>query len=386
MAKKGLTQHPERYSKEIKTNQWKVQAGPSVKPLLLPIGKEVGDLKPLISADGIIVELFLSGASNSVYLVSPKTLQDIKDSDNPHYTSGDSGKVMGAQIGKSIPVIKLDSSMLETISLKQLDNSTKSGVKDAVYLFEGEQTDGVPNKLLKQIDYTLLQDAKREDDSFELWNIELQGNYSIEKLVVETAQSGSKVDLDRLAKLLTGVNERLAILRDDFNVIKDVYYNGKVPEGTKGWNTITKPAGDNGEDVSPTEGEQVVFKYAEIISVEPTPTDFAQQTADEATIFAEKLAMQAQANSSNVKQYRFVKETNLQTETLPIYKDKVVRRNRLFAGDTANGIVKRVREGATFWAERLTDSLDGTPWLAVYDDNRTILIGYALQSSRVIEI
>lgn len=270
MAEKKLIQNPQRYSKGEGT--WKISASPKIKPLELPIGEEIGELKPLIKADGIIIKLTVGDPNTTTYLVSPQTLQDIQDSNHPHYTSGDSGKVKGAQMGKSIPVITLDASRLDELALQQDGENDKAGVRDATYIFEGEEIDGVPKLLIDQINYTLVPKDKRAEDTFELWNIQLAGDYSIERLVVETAQSGSKVDLEKLAKLMSGVNERVQILRDDFNIIKDVYYNGKIPPNSS-FTTITKLVED---DTTPDaekgiQDEQVVFKFGGTTAVQSTP-------------------------------------------------------------------------------------------------------------------
>jgi hypothetical protein len=270
MAKKELVQHSERYSKEV--DNWVISASPKIEPLRLPIGVEVGDLKPLIQADGIIVKLVVADPTEIDYLISPQTLQDIKDSNNPHYTSGDSGKVKGAQMGKSIPIVSLDARGLSELAAQQDLENDKAGVRDATYIFEGDVSAGVvPNLLLEQINYTLLQSGKRPVDNFDLWNIQLAGDYSIEKLVVETAQSGSKVDLDKLAKLMSGVNERVQILRDDFNIIKDVYYNGKIPPNS-GWTNVSKLAEDDTKPNPEAKGddEQVVFKFGGVSQVQAT--------------------------------------------------------------------------------------------------------------------
>jgi hypothetical protein len=67
--------------------------------------------------------------------------------------------------------------------------------------------------------------------------------------------------LDKLAKLMQGVDSRLQYLREDFNTIKDVFYNGKIPEPNLGWTNVTKlakSATELDEDLNKVE-HQVVF-------------------------------------------------------------------------------------------------------------------------------
>lgn len=270
MAKKELIQNPQRYSKGV--DNWVISASPDVQPLLLPIGVEIPNLKPVLEADGIIVRVKTIDPVSDVYLISPQTLQDIKDSNHPHYTSADNGKVNGAQIGKTIPIVSVDATTLDGIASAQEEGNRKAGVKEALYIFEGDIVDGLPVGLVKQINWTLNTSFPKPADTFQVWDLDLKADYSIDALIIETAQSGGKIDTDKLQKLIEGVNERLRGLRSDFNMIVDVYENGKQPAAT-GYSEITKVAlpptetGTTEDDVK----TQVVIKYSELGEILPTP-------------------------------------------------------------------------------------------------------------------
>jgi len=270
MAKKELIQNPQRYSKTA--DNWVISASPSVQPLLLPIGVEIGNLKPLLVAGGIIVRVKTVDPVSDVYLISPQTLQDIKDSNHPHYTSADNGKVLGAQMGKTIPIVSIDVTRLADIAGAQDEGNRKAGVKEAEYIFEGDTVDGLPVGLIKQINWTLFNGFPKPSDTFQVWDLDLKADYSIEALVIETSQLGGKIDTEKLQKLIEGVNERLKGLRSDFNMIVDVYENGKQPAAT-GYSEITKVAlpptetGTTEDDVR----TQVVIKYSELGEILPTP-------------------------------------------------------------------------------------------------------------------
>lgn len=270
MAKKELIQNPQRYSKG--PTDWVISASPDVKPLLLPIGVEIEGLRPVLEAEGIIVKVKTPDPDLDMYLISPITLQDIKDSNHPHYTSANNGRVQGAQMGKSIPIISIDSTRLDGIAEAQSAGNRKAGVKGLEYIFDGETIDGLPLGLLKQINWTLTTTGEKPADTFQVWDLDLKADYSIEKLVVETAQSGGKIDIDKLKALMEGVNERLRGLRSDFNMIVEVYENGKQPASI-GYSEITKVAqsptetGTTDDDVQ----AQVVIKYSQLGDVLPTP-------------------------------------------------------------------------------------------------------------------
>ena len=382
MAKKNLIQHPERYSKE--EGVWKISASTGIKPLILPVGVEVGDLKPLIQADGIIVKLI--GEGGDLFLISPQTLNDIRVSNHPHYTSGDSGKVKGAQMGKSIPVVTLDIKGLAGLSNQQDTANSKAGIKDAQYIFEGEEIDGVPKLLLEQINYTLTTVGVRPADTFDLWNIQLRGNYSIEKLVIETTQNGSKVDLDKLAKLMKGVDSRVKLLREDFNTVKDIFYNGRIPDPNLGWSTVTKlakSATDLDEDANKVE-HQVVFKYAETVDLQPSDNVVGTTTNP----FTPTGNLYTPGTSTaDIKRYEFTRKRNLITESWPVIK----------AIDNGS-VVSSIGEGDKFWGvyslqrSEVNFTHRGKSWrvgdelIAVYDENKTTIIGYTPVGDRIVQV
>ena len=108
---KTILQNADRYSKQ--GGSWVISASNDITPIYLPIGVPLTNLKPLIQADGIIVKV------NEDYLCSPITLNLINDSNNPHYDIVQNGTLMvkdkEIMIGKTIKIIELDISRLETI-------------------------------------------------------------------------------------------------------------------------------------------------------------------------------------------------------------------------------------------------------------------------------
>ena len=382
MAKKKLIQHPERYSKDGEV--WKISASERIPPLTLPVGVEVGDLKPLIAADGIIVKLI--GENGDLFLISPQTLQDIKDSNHLHYTSGDSGRVKGAQMGKTIPIITLNIKGLTGLANQQDTANSKAGVKDAQYIFEGEELGGIPKLLLEQINYTLTKGGVRPADSYDLWNIQLRGNYSIDKLVIETTQDGSKVNLDKLAKLMSGVDSRIKLLREDFNTIKDVFYNGKIPDPNLGWSTITKLAKsptELDEDLNKVE-HQVVFKYSEMVELQPSDNVVGSTPV---RITGTDSANTTTTNSPDIKRWEYTRKRNLISEYWPVIKgtDNGAVVSSLGEGDRFWGVYSQQRSGVNF-------SHKGKSWrvgdelIAVYDENKTTIVGYTPVGDRIVQM
>jgi len=227
MANKPINQNSERYSK--KAGNWVISASPNIKPIELPIGLALQNLKPLIQANGIIIKV------GEDYLCSTTTLNEIKESNNPHYDIVQNGEIMvkgkEVSIGKTIKIIELDISRLQSIGELQDTKGIKAGVSSVEYTYEGNKTDGISNNLIKQIDYTLNQDIVRGVDTYTLYQLKLAPNeaYSLDALKIVLQPQNELLDMAKLKVFIQGVKERLTLLRKDFNMIKKMFFDGEIP-------------------------------------------------------------------------------------------------------------------------------------------------------------
>ena len=221
-----ISQNPDRYSVNPQRTQWQISASPSIPPLVFQFGQSLPNLKPVLEVDGIIVRL---GEWN---LVSPKTLSDIQSSLNPHYDSVPNGKVLGRDMGKSVPVITLDLTPLKTIGESREISNRIGGVVDVQYPYEDTTLiDEIPFSLLQQINWTISSSDTKAEDTYTYYNfydMASQPHYSIQKLNTSTAQADGKLDKEKLKLFLTEIDTRLQLLRRDFNTIKDVFFEGKA--------------------------------------------------------------------------------------------------------------------------------------------------------------
>jgi hypothetical protein len=240
MAQRILQKNPLRY---IKTGTgWEIAAQPddrkNVPPYLIKEGYNTypTSIKLLNDTGALVVEL------NNEYLISNRINQDVIDSKetNPHFTYKKNGEVsipkmddMGnpdgysiTPIGNTIPVIKVDiDSLLKKIEEETLPLS-KAGVADVVFITEDA------NKLLGQINFTLSPSAVREMDEYRLYDLNLNDDiYGIEAPSIEGLDENQKIDETKLSKNLEDIDKRLQALNKDFNMIKEVYFNGKAPSG-----------------------------------------------------------------------------------------------------------------------------------------------------------
>ena len=224
---KTISQNPDRYSKVA--SNWVISASKDIKPINLPIGVPLQNLKPLILANGIIVKV------GEDYLCSITTLNEIKESNNPHYDIVENGKIMVKDkevgIGKTIKIIELDISRLESIAKLQDTKGIKAGVSSVDYIYEGDKTDGVSNNLITQINYTLNKDSVRGIDVYNLYYLKLAPAeaYSLSALETVKQPDGELLDMAKLKVFSEGIRSRLVLLREDFNNIKKMFFEGLIP-------------------------------------------------------------------------------------------------------------------------------------------------------------
>jgi len=288
------TQNLERYSKV--NSKWKVSAIPTpatqkeklqIKPLLFDVGIPLTNIKAVLDVDGILVKV------GDMYLCSKKTLKVISDSDNPHYDVVANGtipvKTKEITIGNTIPIISIDDTKFSAQGTERDIANKNAGVKGVDYIYEGKLTEGVSNNLIKQINYTL-GDMGRPGDSFELYDLKLAdpSAYSIEPLIVSEAQEDGKFDTKKLNSFLTGTKERMKILQQDFNMIKDTFYAGLAPQ-SKGILKIDNQIASAQDDTT-FGGDSYTKKTSTTVDTQQTPNDKGIDAQKKAT---EELAKKA---------------------------------------------------------------------------------------------
>jgi hypothetical protein len=287
-------QNPERYSKQ--GSSWIISALPKpstakeqreIKPLRFDIGIPLTNIKAVLDVDGILVKV------GDQYLCSKTTLKVITDSDNPHYDIVANGKIpvktKQVTIGKTIPIISIDDTQFSVVGTQRDKVNQNAGVKSVDYIYEGKQTDGVSQNLIKQINYTL-GDSTRPGDSFELYDLKLADPmaYSVAPLIVSTTQEDGKFEKGKLESFLMGTKDRLKILQQDFDMIRDTFYAGIAP-ASKGILKIENQVASAQDDTT-FGGDTYTKKSSETVSVQQTPGDKAIDAQKKAT---EELATKA---------------------------------------------------------------------------------------------
>jgi len=286
MAKRQLEKNPLRYI-QTKTG-WEVTAAPDDKVNVPPyvitdnvsFGQKQTAIKLVDDTGALIVEL------NNEYLISNRIMMDMRDSNetNPHFTYKDNGEIKIPQldesgsiafysstpIGKTIPIIKVDIDALNKKMDDELVPLSKAGVADVIFISEDA------NKLLGQINFTLSPSAVRQIDEYKLYDLNLNDDvYGTDAPPIEGLDENSKIDNEKLSKNLEEIDKRLQALNKDFNMIKEVYFNGKAPMGVikdkttgnlvEGVTTITTVTADPNQSQSEEPKPQRIIEESKII-------------------------------------------------------------------------------------------------------------------------
>lgn len=293
-----VNQNPQRYKKT--PVGWEISSlpeNPNGKQLaeILPLkitASEVLPLKPILSESvrGLVIYL----QSTDEYLCSPSLYSMVKESYdvNPHLFYLENGTINGISIGKSIPIIRIDDTKLESLSQIQADKCKKAGVKELIFPMDRNRAN-----LLQQIDWTL-GDERKPFDEFSVSDLTLKGDYSITNIPIVTLDSDKKIDEGVLSSNLKVINDRLAELRDDLNTIKDIFYNGILPNSsTTDYRLLSSISSINDESEEPN--RQVVFKKSLIVSKQ---IERGNESIEQSQALTTKLSEEAESASKTLRE------------------------------------------------------------------------------------
>jgi hypothetical protein len=294
MSIKPITQNPQRYTKE--GAQWKISASPNIKPIYLPIGVPLTNLKPVLKGDGIVVKI------GGDYLCSLQTLNDIKDSNNPHYDIIENGKLKVKDkeviIGKTIKIIELDVSKLQGIIDSREFQNRQSGVTDVSYIDDAENglIEGIPKKLVDQINYTLDKESERPSDKFEVVDYfsmvdtknVAAAHYTIKPIRTVTDQQETIFDPMKLQTFIIELSDQLKLLKRDFNTIQDTFFKGEIPNPNIYGLIIEDIVAKTDEDDLGSNHSVRQTESSELVELQPAPINTIKTDLEDAKTELEK--------------------------------------------------------------------------------------------------
>ena len=274
MARNDLKVNPQRYVK-ISERFWQVTASPAIEPVFIARTSILKDLTPVLKTEGFVIQL------DNQYLLSQKTLDLILQRDSPHYSIEANGDILGVEIGKSIPVLKIDLAPVYQIAeyRQRLDNSAAIKFAEWLYLGDKHPIYDVPLRLINWIDYMLTDKAKSPTETFEIYEFAFELEVlqkEIDSFATEITwnQSSGSIIIanDKTTNYITKINGYLDALRRDFDSIVKVYSLGIIPpdNGDSFTRTTNKIVTDELEGVN----RVVTLQSAEVASITPrtTPT------------------------------------------------------------------------------------------------------------------
>lgn len=375
---KKLTQNSDRYSKQ--GDNWVISASTQsniVKPIYLPIGVALQNLKPIIKSNGIVVKV------GDNYLCSLETLNEIKESNNPHYDIIENGSIKVKDkvvtIGKTIKIIELNITALNTAIQEREFMNRKSGVISVQYTNdETTLIDGIPKKLIDQINYTLDRGSERPSDKFEVVDYfkmvdkTINPHYTIKPIRTVTDQQQTIFDPKKLQTFITELAAQLKLLEKDFQQIQDTFFKGNIPTpntyGILIQDKIAKP------DVDDTETDHSVkTTTTELISIQPTPI---QSIADDVAI-ANQTPIVPPTNLPTIGQFRLRRKGDGDRNGMGIYPTADVKNFKSFRKrDIRIGII---REGQAFTGYKFKTLDNGFVIWALQNTPEEVPTGYAYQ-------
>ena len=264
-----LQQNPQRYSSDggvytISSQSEAVQNAFITPVVLNKVSDKVISLGSGLdnSIKGVIVWI----EDLNMWMTSPNLVEDLEDSisTNPHYTYEEYTSVLGAKMGKSIPILKVNLLPLRESIGKEKDKGAYAGVKSVDWLLGDDDT---VERLVEQINWTLSPTFPKPKDSYSVFDLNLSGDYSVNALKITPLDENARINEEVLASNLKILNERLIQLRADFNSIKETFYFGRTNTiSTTKYNLLASV--DDGDDYS----VQVVTKNSVMVSKAPTPS------------------------------------------------------------------------------------------------------------------
>lgn len=264
-----LQQSPQRYSSKggvyTISSQSEAVGKATIKPVVLSrVSDKVISLEGGLdnSIKGVIVWI----EDLNMWIASKGLVEDLEDSIsmNPHYTYEEFTPILGAKMGKSIPILKVNLAPLRESIIKETIKGSFAGVKSVDWALGDDDT---ITGLLEQINWTLSPTFTKPKDRYSVFDLNLSGDYSIDALKITPLDENARINEEVLAKNLKVINDRLVQLRADFKTITDTFYFGKTnTTSTTKYNVFASV--EDGDDFS----VQVVTKDSVMVSKAPLPS------------------------------------------------------------------------------------------------------------------
>jgi hypothetical protein len=140
--------------------------------------------------------------------------------------------------------------------------------------------DGIPKKLIDQINYTLDKSSGRPSDKFEVVDyfrmVDKDNNpdaahYTIKPIRTITDQQETIFDPKKLQTFIIELSDQLKLLKRDFNTIQDTFFRGTIPTPNIYGVIIEDMVARTDVDDAETNHSNKKTETSELVSIETSP-------------------------------------------------------------------------------------------------------------------
>ena len=184
-------------------------------------------------------------------------------------------------IGNTIKMIELDVTKLQTIIQGREFQNRQSGVMSVSYIDDAQNglIEGIPKKLIDQINFTLDKDSERPSDKFEVVDYfsmvdtknASAAHYTIKPIRTVTDQQETIFDPMKLQTFIIELDNQLKLLRRDFNTIQDTFFKGEIPTPNIYGLIIEDIVAKTDEDDLDTNHSVKKTESSELVTIESNP-------------------------------------------------------------------------------------------------------------------
>jgi len=342
-----LQQNPQRYSSDrgvyTISSQSEAVQNAFIAPVVL---NKISDVVISLDArlDDSIKGVIVWVEDLSIWMASPNLVKDLEDSvsTNPHYTYEQFTSILGAKMGKSIPILKVNLSPLRESIGKEKVKGSFAGVKSVDWALGDDDT---IKGLVEQINWTLSPTFGKPKDAYSIFDLNLSGDYSIDALKITPLDENARINESVLAENLKVINDRIVQLRADFKSITDTFYFGKTSTiSTTKYNVLASV--DDGDDFS----VQVVTKDSVMVSKSDLPSTQQADVAAKAIEEAQK-KLQGELDARNKSYDEILAKWNAygftptEGDSLKNPKGGTVKKRSLFKTKTVQQSIFNVMQG-----------------------------------------
>jgi len=193
----------------------------------------------------------------------------------------------------------LDVTKLQSLIDEREFQNRQAGVVDVSYINDAEngEVEGIPQKLIDQINYTLDSMSGRPSDKFEVVDyfsmVDSKRNtqaahYTIKPIRTVTDQQETIFDPMKLQTFIIELSDQLKLLKRDFNTIQNTFFKGEIPNPNIYGLIIEDIVAKTDEDDLGSNHSVRQTESSELVELQPSPINTIKTDLEDAKAELEK--------------------------------------------------------------------------------------------------